>query len=102
MAIQKIKLFCILDGEAAAFPVKLDADDTVGDLKNAIKEEQSPLLDDIRTSELVLFHVSIPIGIEDEDEDDKPILLDEYMKATTTKKISSKQNLQDIWHITSA
>ncbi|KAF9897926.1 hypothetical protein BX616_004753, partial [Lobosporangium transversale] len=32
----------------------------VDDLKNAIKEKQSPLLDDIRASKLVLFQVTLP------------------------------------------
>ncbi|KAF9370391.1 hypothetical protein BGX21_005573, partial [Mortierella sp. AD011] len=60
MTAQKIKLFCILDGDSSAFEVKLDADDSIAALKDAIKEKQSPLLDDIRASELLVHHVLIP------------------------------------------
>ncbi|KAF9196321.1 hypothetical protein BGZ49_002858, partial [Haplosporangium sp. Z 27] len=59
MTSVKVKLFCIVEGDSSAFPVKLDADDTVGELKKAIKEEQSPLFDDIRASELVLYSVEV-------------------------------------------
>ncbi|ORZ08263.1 hypothetical protein BCR41DRAFT_373296 [Lobosporangium transversale] len=52
MSTQKIKLFCILDGDSSGFEVKLENDDTIAALKDAIKEKQSPLLDDIRASEL--------------------------------------------------
>ncbi|KAF9429855.1 hypothetical protein BGZ76_001088 [Entomortierella beljakovae] len=57
---KKTELFCILDGDSSPFNVKLEADATIDDLKNAIKEDKSPLLDDIRANELLLFQVAIP------------------------------------------
>ncbi|KAF8954098.1 hypothetical protein BGZ46_003021, partial [Entomortierella lignicola] len=56
---QKIKLFCILDGDSSAFEVKLDADDSIAALKKAIKKEKEPRFDDIAADELVLFHVAV-------------------------------------------
>ncbi|KAF9896245.1 hypothetical protein BX616_007836 [Lobosporangium transversale] len=90
MSTQKIKLFCILDGDSSGFEVKLENDDTIAALKDAIKEKQSPLLDDIRASELV----SIPIGDEDDDEDDKPIFLNDHR--LTAKKIGAKKGVTEI------
>ncbi|KAF9081985.1 hypothetical protein BGX27_004680, partial [Mortierella sp. AM989] len=60
MTTQKIKLFCILDGDSSAFPVKLDSDDTIGELKKAIKEEKKPRLDDIDADKLLLYQIAIP------------------------------------------
>ncbi|KAF9410294.1 hypothetical protein BGZ76_005532, partial [Entomortierella beljakovae] len=43
--------FCVLD---------LPSTKTIDDLKDAIKEKQPSLLDDIRASELILFQVIVP------------------------------------------
>ncbi|KAF9090109.1 hypothetical protein BGX27_002332, partial [Mortierella sp. AM989] len=40
MTTQKIKLFCILDGDSSSFPVDIPLDVTIGDLKEAIKEKK--------------------------------------------------------------
>ncbi|KAF9408640.1 hypothetical protein BGZ76_005819, partial [Entomortierella beljakovae] len=94
MANEKIKLFCILDGDSSAFPVKLAIDDTIGELKKAIKEEKKPRLDDIASDELVLFQVSIPIGDEEDDEDDKPVFLIDHR--SNAKKIGAKKAATEI------
>ncbi|KAF9081546.1 hypothetical protein BGX27_004860 [Mortierella sp. AM989] len=60
MTSEKVELFCILDGDSTAFSVNIEASDTVGDLKDAIKKKQAPVLDDIRASDLALWHVAIP------------------------------------------
>ncbi|KAF9408018.1 hypothetical protein BGZ76_005948, partial [Entomortierella beljakovae] len=60
MTTQKIKLFCILDGDSSAFEVKFDADDSIATLKKAIKHEDMPELKGIHSRELILFHISIP------------------------------------------
>ncbi|ORZ18265.1 hypothetical protein BCR41DRAFT_44323 [Lobosporangium transversale] len=57
---QKIKLFCILDGDSSAFEVQLDADDSIAALKKAIKKEKEPEFDYIPADKLNLFHVSVP------------------------------------------
>ncbi|KAF9424622.1 hypothetical protein BGZ76_003498 [Entomortierella beljakovae] len=56
----KIKLFCILDGDSSSFSVKVDPDDSIDELKVAIKEKKKPRFDDIASDELVLFHVAVP------------------------------------------
>ncbi|KAF8949668.1 hypothetical protein BGZ46_005002, partial [Entomortierella lignicola] len=59
MTSEKVKLFCILDGDSTAFPVKIACDDTVGELKKAIKEEKPNDLQGLDADKLILFHVSI-------------------------------------------
>ncbi|KAF9090104.1 hypothetical protein BGX27_002349, partial [Mortierella sp. AM989] len=44
MTSEKVKLFCILDGDSTAFSVKVEVEDTVDDLEKKIKEEKSPKL----------------------------------------------------------
>ncbi|KAG0009763.1 hypothetical protein BGZ80_002093 [Entomortierella chlamydospora] len=60
MTSDKVKLFCIIDGDSTAFSVKIELEDSVDDLKDAIKKKQSPLFDDIRASELTLWNVVVP------------------------------------------
>ncbi|KAF9991786.1 hypothetical protein BGZ79_003981, partial [Entomortierella chlamydospora] len=59
MTSEKVKLFCILDGDSTAFPVKVAADETVGELKKAIKGEKPNDLQDVDADKLVLFRVSV-------------------------------------------
>ncbi|KAF9086616.1 hypothetical protein BGX27_003151, partial [Mortierella sp. AM989] len=59
IARMTIKLFCIIDGDSTAFSVKIEPEDTVDDLKDAIKKKQSPLFDHIRASELNLWSVDV-------------------------------------------
>ncbi|KAF9416742.1 hypothetical protein BGZ76_004608, partial [Entomortierella beljakovae] len=61
---QKIKLFCILDGDSSAFPVKLEVEDTIGELKKAIKEENPNDLQDVDADMLIIWRVSIPSAPE--------------------------------------
>ncbi|KAF9345278.1 hypothetical protein BGX26_003324 [Mortierella sp. AD094] len=58
-SIYTIKLFCIIDGDSTAFSVKIEPEDSVDDLKDAIKKKQSPLFDDIRASDLILWSVDV-------------------------------------------
>ncbi|KAF9994469.1 hypothetical protein BGZ80_007582 [Entomortierella chlamydospora] len=59
MTSVKVKLFCIIDGDSTAFSVKIEPEDAIDDLKDAIKKKQSPLFDDIRASELILWSVDV-------------------------------------------
>ncbi|KAF9968233.1 hypothetical protein BGZ73_000206, partial [Actinomortierella ambigua] len=79
-----LTLFCLVDGEATsnAFPVKVASDDSIGNLKDAIKAKKTPRFDDIAADELTLWCISIPV------EDEKiPILLDNILN--DKKKLSS-------------
>ncbi|KAF9992579.1 hypothetical protein BGZ79_002908, partial [Entomortierella chlamydospora] len=60
MTSEKVKLFCILDGDSTAFPVKVATDESVGDLKDAIREKKPNDLQDVDADTLILWHVSIP------------------------------------------
>jgi hypothetical protein len=55
----KIRLFCILNGDSIPFSVELERNVTVDDLKKAIKNENISELEGIHSSKLVLWHVSI-------------------------------------------
>ncbi|KAL4145151.1 hypothetical protein PRNP1_012824 [Phytophthora ramorum] len=51
-----VKLFCVIDGVAeSSFPVDIDADQTVADLKKAIKAENANDLKDVDAKNLQLF-----------------------------------------------
>src|SRR5258707_10246349 len=52
-------IFCIVNGDHAAFPVTFDAAQTVGRLKKAIKAEKSPELNDIAADKLQLYQLDI-------------------------------------------
>ncbi|KAF9189597.1 hypothetical protein BGZ49_003794 [Haplosporangium sp. Z 27] len=97
MTSVKVKLFCIIDGDSTAFSVKIEPEDTVDDLKDAIKIKQSPSFNDIQASNLVLWIVTIPIGEDNEEEDDKPILLEDHLP--NAKKICAKQVATEICKI---
>ncbi|KAF8946546.1 hypothetical protein BGZ46_005758, partial [Entomortierella lignicola] len=60
MTSEKVKLFCILDGDSTAFPVKVATDESVGDLKDAIGEKKPNDLQDVDADKLILWHVAIP------------------------------------------
>ncbi|KAF9993329.1 hypothetical protein BGZ80_008179, partial [Entomortierella chlamydospora] len=75
----------------------IEPDDTVDDLKDAIKIKQSPSFNDTRASDLVLWIVTIPIGEDNEEEDDKPILLEDHL--ADAKKIRAKQAATEICKI---
>ncbi|KAG0050077.1 hypothetical protein BGZ83_005162 [Gryganskiella cystojenkinii] len=61
------RLFCLVDGEDTPFSVKMHANenDTVDDLKVAIKLKKAPRFEDIASSELKLWNVLIPFNSRD-------------------------------------
>ncbi|KAF9342091.1 hypothetical protein BGX26_008382, partial [Mortierella sp. AD094] len=52
---------------------------------------------EVKAKDLTLWHVSIPIGDDNEEEDDKPILLKDYQD--DAKKIRAKQAATEICKI---
>ncbi|KAF9996870.1 hypothetical protein BGZ79_009408 [Entomortierella chlamydospora] len=60
MTSEKVKLFCILEGDSTAFKVTVALDDDVDDLKKAIKKEKSKTLSDIDASDLILWRIAVP------------------------------------------
>ncbi|ORY97137.1 hypothetical protein BCR41DRAFT_228771 [Lobosporangium transversale] len=85
------KLFCILDGHSTPFSVVVSPDDTVDDLKKAIKKEKEPEFDYIPADKLNLWHVSIVIG---DDEDEKTITLSEHPDA---KKLHATSEISEVF-----
>ncbi|KAG0226343.1 hypothetical protein BGW42_003750 [Actinomortierella wolfii] len=81
-----IRLFCLLDGNPSsnAFPVHIDRDKTIGELKDEIKSKLTPDLDNTPAHKLTLFQVSI----HDED-GDSPITIKHKTKLVPMSKISS-------------
>jgi hypothetical protein len=55
-----IKLFCLVQKETTPFPVVINRDETVGDLKDAIKAKKAPELDSWAADKLRLWKVEIP------------------------------------------
>ncbi|KAG0339835.1 hypothetical protein BG000_001232 [Podila horticola] len=74
-----LSLFCLIDGEATPFSIKIPSGDTVDSLKDIIKAKKSPEFDDIAADKLDLWHVSIPIVPPDMR---KPIFLREISSPT--------------------
>ncbi|KAF9368106.1 hypothetical protein BGX21_006807, partial [Mortierella sp. AD011] len=58
MTSEKVKLFCILDGDSTAFKVTVALDDDVDDLKKAIYKEitTDP---EVKAKDLTLWHVAV-------------------------------------------
>ena len=59
-----LKLFCYVCGDdySNTFVVNIDEDDTVADLKDAIKEKKRPKFDDIPAGSLFLWKASVLIN----------------------------------------
>ncbi|KAF8922808.1 hypothetical protein BGZ52_010935, partial [Haplosporangium bisporale] len=63
MTDNRMSLFCLVDGESTSsvFPVKMSADDSIGDLKKLIKSKKTNDFSDIDADKLTLWRVSIPV-----------------------------------------
>ncbi|KAI1320351.1 hypothetical protein EDD11_001152 [Mortierella claussenii] len=90
MAGNQFKLFCLIDGDAAsnAFPVKIESNSTVGDLKKAIRDENPNTFSGVDAKDLVSVPLLDDDDNNDSDDDDEnnsdddvaPILLDNVSK----------------------
>ncbi|KAG0325630.1 hypothetical protein BG000_001729 [Podila horticola] len=91
-----MSLFCLVDGESASnvFPVKLSADESIGDLKNLIKTALSPQFDDVTAKDLTLWRVSIPIT---DDDNAIPILLNNV--TSDKKKLGPVDDISDVFEV---
>ncbi|KAF9993675.1 hypothetical protein BGZ80_008061 [Entomortierella chlamydospora] len=57
----KLKLYCIVEDDSNAFPVNILSNESIGDLKKAIKTAKKPDLDNIAADNLTLWKANIPI-----------------------------------------
>ncbi|KAF9432465.1 hypothetical protein BGZ76_010776 [Entomortierella beljakovae] len=78
---------CILDGDPSAFEVTLDADDSIAALKKAIKGEKPNDLKEIDADKLILYKVSIPMGDDNDDQNEQPVYLKDHR--SNAKKIGA-------------
>ena len=63
MSTENYTLFCFIENiNVEAFPVDIDPNKTVGHLKKFIKNENTPDLNDINPSNLMLWKVDAPEG----------------------------------------
>jgi len=53
-------VFCLVAGEDVSFPVEIDKNKTVDQLKKLIKEERGDLFANIASNFLDLYHVDLP------------------------------------------
>ena len=82
-----ITLLCLVKGNtlANAFPVHIDGNSLIGDLKGVIKESQKPFFDSIPTKDIKLWNVKIP---DDQDDLLSRLTLNDGDELLATKKIS--------------
>ncbi|KAG0287559.1 hypothetical protein BGZ98_004603, partial [Dissophora globulifera] len=72
--------------------MKVSSDETVGQLKKAIIAENPTAFNNMDSKDLVLWHVSIPLM--DDDEDELPIMLDTLSEK---KKLGPAVDLSDVF-----
>jgi len=61
---RNLELYCFVfdDDPSQVFPVKIAITESVGTLKNAIKDKKKPALDHVAADSLTLWKVSIPVN----------------------------------------
>jgi len=60
------KLFCLIPSSKSVFPVDIDENQTVGDLKDEIKKKQKPELDTMAAAALRLYKIKVDISNDDD------------------------------------
>ncbi|KAI7822679.1 hypothetical protein BC939DRAFT_493455 [Gamsiella multidivaricata] len=90
-----LKLFCLVEGHSTsrAFSVKFSSADTVDDLKNLIKAQQTSEFDGIDANALTLWLVSIPV-LDDEDDGESAIMLHSLNEK---KKLKPTTDLSEVF-----
>ncbi|KAG0347172.1 hypothetical protein BG004_008328, partial [Podila humilis] len=86
-----LTLFCVVDGEAVPFSVKVAPTDSVDDLKKAIKAQKTIDFSDVDADKLTLWLGSIPIPPPKEQ---KPIFLDE---AESPTELGPSDDISDVF-----
>src|SRR3954454_4599340 len=82
-----ITLLCLVKGNttASAFPIHIDGNSLVGDLKGVIKESQKPFFDSIPAKDIKLWKVQIP---GDQDDQLRNLILQDSDELLAIRKIS--------------
>ncbi|RIA93809.1 hypothetical protein C1645_866758 [Glomus cerebriforme] len=94
MSSSNITLCCLIHGNnlAAAFPVKINTDKTIGELKKIIKDENSNEFAIVDAKDLMLWKVEIP----DDNEDEKIRFLLQYKFEIKTELLGTRY-IEDYW-----
>ncbi|KAF9397484.1 hypothetical protein BGZ76_008384, partial [Entomortierella beljakovae] len=83
-----IKIFCVVDSDSTPFPVDINPNDTIGDLKKAIKKEKAFEFAEIDADKLALWHINLEIKDYDEDLPIQLEALPSAKKLRSTSKVS--------------
>lgn len=94
MSSFNITLCCLIHGNniSAAFPVKVDNDKTIGELKKIIKDENSNEFFGVDAKNLTLWKVEIPVN-DDDKEEIKQLILQDNQKT----KLLGIRYIEDYW-----
>ena len=87
----QLELYCLVlsDGPSHIFLVKIAGTESVGTLKEVIKEKNSPLFDTIPAHNLVLWQVSISANLDKElQEKLKELILDPDVPLSSWKRLA--------------
>ncbi|KAG0071922.1 hypothetical protein BGZ92_004149 [Podila epicladia] len=96
MTDNRLSLFCLVDGEAAPFSIRIASSDTVDDLKKAIKTEKTNAFEGVDANNLILWSVSIPVSDDDDDDDEVPVYIDNIPK-DGKKKLKATRELHGVF-----
>ncbi|KAG0336079.1 hypothetical protein BG004_008207 [Podila humilis] len=66
MPTNALTLFCLVDGEIISFPVAIESDKTIGELKDLIKVKKPVDFEHVDANNLTLWKVSIPVAPKNE------------------------------------
>ncbi|ORZ05022.1 hypothetical protein BCR41DRAFT_191320 [Lobosporangium transversale] len=84
----ELKIFCIVDGEATSFSVKILSNCSVDELKQVIKAAKKNAFKDIDADQLTLYRVSIP--------DEDKIVVESEIESKEALTVASRK-LRDIF-----
>ena len=90
-----VTLFCLVDGKATPFSVKMSYNGTVDELKKELEAELAPQFNDATTKDLALWRVSIPVA--NDDDEDFPVFLNNIHKDNKKRLKSVLHKVTDIF-----
>ncbi|KAG8810124.1 hypothetical protein FRC17_003081 [Serendipita sp. 399] len=83
--LESYKIFCIIEGQNSPFPIEIISSETVGDLKDKIKEKDPITLGNFPAHTLTLYLVNI---LDDDDLERNAELLEKPTALKSTKRLS--------------
>ncbi|KAF9300000.1 hypothetical protein BGZ74_008410 [Mortierella antarctica] len=71
MTDNHLNLFCLIDGESSPFSVKAFPDNTVHNLKDAIKAKKTNGFSDVDADKLICWRVTILVSDDNDNDNDE-------------------------------